>query len=379
MTARPDEQIPAPGEHAGDVSGESPGGGPRQRQPGPARRLARPAAGLAAVVVFQVLFASVFLGVLHHPALHHAPVAVVGTSPLAAVVSRHGGGAIRLVPEPTASAARAAIRGGQAYAAILAGRHGESLVIETAASPGTAAALTKGFTTAAAAMKIPLQVRDLAPLPASDPTGVSAFFLIIAGVLGGYVGATVLGVALGGVRSPSLRQAAIRLVLLAFYAAVSGSLGALVFGPAMGVAPGYSAALAGVGMLVVFAAATATAGLQAALGLPGTLLAIIAMVVFGDPTAGTSIATPLLASPWNVIGQGLPPGAGLAAARSVLYLDGMNLAGPLTVLATYAAAGTLLMLAAAAWWPRHHPAPQPPASRAGTSRSREVTAPSGAD
>jgi len=189
----------------------------------------------------------------------------------------------------------------------------------------------------------------------------------------------VLGVALGGVRSPSLRQAAIRLVLLAFYAAVSGSLGALVFGPALGVAPGYSAALAGVGMLVVFAAATATAGLQAALGLPGTLLAIIAMVVFGDPTAGTSIATPLLASPWNVIGQGLPPGAGLAAARSVLYLDGMNLAGPLTVLATYAAAGTLLMLAAAAWWPRHHPAPQPPASRAGTSRSREVTAPSGAD
>ena len=61
---------------------------------------------------------------------------------------------------------------------------------------------------------------------------------------------------------------------------------------------------------MVFAAAVATAGLQAALGLPGTLLAIIAMVVFGDPTAGTSIATPLLASPWNVIGQRLPPAPG---------------------------------------------------------------------
>jgi hypothetical protein len=58
-----------------------------------------------------------------------------------------------------------------------------------------------------------------------------------------------------------------------------------------------------------------------------------------------------------VIGQGLPPRAGLAAARSVIYLNGLNLAGPLTVLATYAAAGTLLMLAAAAWWPRHHAAP----------------------
>lgn len=113
----------------------------------------------------------------------------------------------------------------------------------------------------------------------------------------------MLGLALGGVRSPSLRHVAIRLALLAGYAAVSGLAGALLFGPAMGVAPGYRAALAGVGMLVL---ATATAGLQAAMGIPGTLLAIIAMVVFGDPTAGTSIAAPLLASPWNMIGQGLP-------------------------------------------------------------------------
>jgi hypothetical protein len=58
----------------------------------------------------------------------------------------------------------------------------------------------------------------------------------------------------------------------------------------------WAAALAGLGILVVVGAPAAT-GLQATLGLPGTLLAIIAMVVFGDPTAGQSIATPLLASP----------------------------------------------------------------------------------
>jgi hypothetical protein len=81
------------------------------------------------------------------------------------------------------------------------------------------------------------------------------------------------------------------------------------------------------------------------------------MVVFGDPTSGTSIATPLLASPWNVIGQGLPPSAGLSAARGVIYLGGSNLTGPLTALATCAAAGTLLMLAATAW--RHHRAAAP--------------------
>ena len=112
---------------------------------------------------------------------------------------------------------------------------------------------------------------------------------------------------------------------------------------------GYNLALAGVGMLLVFAAAAATAGLQAVLGMAGTLIAIIGMVVFGDPTSGTSIATALLARPWNLIGQGLPPSAALSAARSVIYLGGTNLTGPLTVLAAYAVAGTLLMLAGAAW------------------------------
>jgi hypothetical protein len=324
------------------------------------RALTRPAVGLATVVLFQLLFASVFVGVLHHAVLHRAPVAVVGSSPLARVVDSHGGGTIRLVAEPTASVARAAIRDGQVNAAIVGGRDAESLLIQTAASPGTATVLTKEFTTAAAALKTPLQVRDLAPLPASDSSGTSAFFLVIAWMLGGYVGATALGLMLGGFRSPSLRDAATRLALLAGYAAISGFLGVLLVGPAMGVVAGYNFALAGVGMLLVFAAAAATGSLQAALGMPGTLIAIIGMVVFGDPTAGTSIATALLARPWNVIGQGLPPSAGLSAARSVIYLGGTNITGPLIVLAVYAAAGTLLTLAVTVW--RQH-RPVPPATQ----------------
>jgi hypothetical protein len=320
---------------------------PEARQGRP--KLTRPVVALTAVVLFQLLFASVFLGVLHRPTVHHAPVAVVGVSPVANAVSRHGDGAIRLIPEPTARAAQAAIRDGQAYAGIVSGARGESLLIQTAASPGTASLLTKRFATAAAALKVPLAVRDLAPLPASDPTGSSAYFLIAGWVLGGYVGATVLALASGGMRSRGPRQAAGRLGWLVGYAVASGFTGALLFGPALGVMSGFSAALAGVGILVVFAAAVATAALQGALGLPGTLIAIIGMVVFGNPTAGQSIATPLLAFPWNVIGVLLPPGAGLSSARSVIYLGGVNLTGPLTVLLGYTAGGTLLVLAAAAW------------------------------
>jgi hypothetical protein len=193
--------------------------------------------------VIVLLFASVFAGMLHHPVLHQAPVA--GRSPLARSVSGHGGGTVRLVAEPTAGAARAALSGGPVNAAVIAGPKGDSLLIQTAASSGTAGVLTKEFTTAAAALKTPPRVRDLAPLPASDFAGDSLFFLVIAWMLGGYVTATAVGVMLGGMRSPGPRQAAIRLGLLAGYAVLSGLLGVLLIGPAMGVVPGYSLSLAG--------------------------------------------------------------------------------------------------------------------------------------
>ena len=79
--------------------------------------------------------------------------------------------------------------------------------------------------------------------------------------------------------------------------------------------------------------------------------------------------SPLLASPWNVIGQGLPPSAALSAARRVVYIGGANPIGPQAVLATYPAAGTVLTLAATAWR-RHRPAsraPQHAAQAAGAS------------
>jgi hypothetical protein len=156
------------------------------------------------------------------------------------------------------------------------------------------------------------------------------------------------------VRSRSLRLSALRIGLIAGYAAASGVAGAALFGLGIGITGTFSIALAGLGMLVVFAAVGATAALQTLLGMPGTLIAIIAMVIIGNPTAGQSIATPLLAAPWNTIGTLLPSSSGLSAARSVIYLGGVNLTRPLTVLAIYAAAGILLSLAGVAWQQRRH-------------------------
>jgi hypothetical protein len=104
-------------------------------------------------------------------------------------------------------------------------------------------------------------------------------------------------------------------------------------------------------------------GVHAAAPHPGLLRGVIPCTTAhsADPQGSQQCLSPLLASPWNVIGQGLPPSAALSAARGVVYLGGADLTGPLAVLAMYAAAGTLLTLAATAW--RRHRAgsraPQP--------------------
>ena len=113
---------------------------------------------LLAVIAFQLLFASVFLGVLHQPAFHHTPVAVTGSPRLAAVLARQERGAIDLLPQPSAAAAQAAIHDGRAYGAIVGGRRGTTLLIASAASPGTASLLTRQLTKDAAVTGTPLLV-----------------------------------------------------------------------------------------------------------------------------------------------------------------------------------------------------------------------------
>jgi hypothetical protein len=309
----------------------------------PVQQLIRPVTVLLGVIAFQLLFVSVFLGVLHEPAFHHTPIAVTGSPPLAAVLAHQEHGAIDLLRERGTAAAQATIHDGRAYGAVEGGRHGTTLLIASAASPGTASLLTKQLAKDAAAARTPLLIRDLAPLPASDPTGVALYFLIVAWMLGGYVGATVLSMTMGGPRCSRLREVVLRLALLAVFAAASAVLGALIIGPGLGVVHGYHPWLAACGTLLGFAAGAATAGLQAALGLPGTLIAIIGMVVLGNPTAGTSIATPLLASPWDVLGQLLPPGAALSLSRNIVYHVDPDITRPLIALSAYALAGALVM------------------------------------
>ena len=115
MMTQPESKVPAEGTEQAHARAD------RLVLGDPARKLIRPVTVLLAVIAFQLLFASVFLGVLHQPAFHHTPVAVTGSPRLAAVLARQERGAIDLLPQPSAAAAQAAIHDGRAYGAIMGG------------------------------------------------------------------------------------------------------------------------------------------------------------------------------------------------------------------------------------------------------------------
>lgn len=306
------------------------------------------AALLVGVLALQLAMIGSYVGALHAPKPRGVPIAVAGparlTAPLQARLRQGGLLAPRLVAD--AAAARRAIDEREVYAALIP-------------TPGTDTLLTAPAASATVAELLPSALRRLEPpgrqlvvqvvkpLPSTDPRGIAPFYLIVGWLVGGYIAATILGLARGSA-ARNRRWAARRLGVLALYAIASGLLGTLLVQNAIGVLQGHTLALAAVGALMVFATGAATAGLQALLGIAGTALAILLFVALGNPGSGGPLAYELLMpGPWRTLGPLLPPGAGTTLVRNVAYFQANAIAVPLLVLAAYALVGSIITILAA--------------------------------
>lgn len=313
---------------------------------------------LAGVLVLELVMIGSYVGALHEPRPREVPIAVVGppaaTAPVVAALSR--GDALDPRAVPDLAAATDAIENRDVYAALVPGRSADRLLVASAASSSVADVLPPALRQLEPAGR-ELRVADVKPLPADDARGLSPFYLVVGWLVGGYLAATILGLARGGVAG-SRRLALARLGALAAYAGVSGLLGALVVQELVGVLEGDTLALAAAGALVVFATGAATAALQSLLGVAGTALAILLFVALGNPSSGGPLAGELLMpGPWSAIGPLLPPGAGTTLVRDIAYFGGADIAGALLVLGAYALLGSVGVLALAGRVPAAtHPA-----------------------
>ncbi|WP_241741053.1 DUF3533 domain-containing protein [Streptomyces sp. L2] len=303
------------------------------------------------VIALQLLFIASYVGALHHPRPRDIAFGVVAPQPAAdrtvPRLDQLAGHPLSPRTVPDARTARTRILHRDLDGALVVDPRGTTDTLLVATGGGTALATTlKNLVTGLeAAQHRTVRVVDVAPASAGDFNGLSSFYLVVGWCVGGYLCASALAVSTGA-RPANPRRAVIRLSVMALVAAAGGLGGALIVGPALDALPGSVYALWGLGALITFAVGAATLALQGVFGIVGIGLAILLVVIAGNPSAGGAFPFPLLPPFWSTIGPALPPGAGTWAARSIAYFQGNGGTGALWVLAGWALGGiavTLLM------------------------------------
>lgn len=316
----------------------------------------RGAVVLVAALVLQLAFLGSYVGALHEPKPHDVPVAVVGPSAAAEQLNGLPGSPLDATAVSSLDEGEKRVARRRAYAVFVPavpGKDGKqqatassTLYVASAANETMATLLPTLFNRVATEeQQPPVTVRDLAPLPASDRNGLSGFYAVISWMVGGYFGATMLGL-VGTPQIRSRRQAAYRLGGMLGMALASGLFSAILLQDVIGVLGGASFfSLWMIGALCVFAAGAATIAFQSLLGIVGTGVAVLLFVVLGNPSAGGVFSPQLIPGFWREIGAALPTGAGTTLVRNVTYFDNTAVGGPTLVLLIWAAVGVVVTVA----------------------------------
>ncbi|RIV39486.1 YhgE/Pip domain-containing protein [Micromonospora radicis] len=312
--------------------------------------LPRTVALLVGTLILASAFIAAYVGALHAPTPRDIPVGVVrGDQPAQAllVAIRQRTTSVKAITYADPAAAEAALDGRDVYATLTSAGDGAlALTLASASAPAATEVVRQVVTTAGQQAEVPVQVTDRVPVSPDDPRGLVPFYLAIGFVLGGYLASTVLGVSLG-TAPRGLRGAGLRIAALAVHAVLLGIVGAVLVGPVLGVWPDHVPTIAAVGALAAFAAAMVAAAVQGWLGLFGTGLVILLLVVLGNPGSGGVYAPEFLPSVlrgmhrWNV------PGLATDLIKSAVYFDGRAARWPGVGLAIWVAAGIVGLITAA--------------------------------
>ncbi|GAA2615724.1 DUF3533 domain-containing protein [Streptomyces axinellae] len=304
----------------------------------------------ALVLVIGVLFIQLgfllsYIGAFHHPDPQGIPVAAAAPRQAAEKLDRLPGHPLEVTAVKDEKEARRRIAERDDEGAYVMNPRGkqDTLLVASAAGGPQAQALRRVGEKAAVGQGRQLKVEDVTPTGDQDYESLTAFYLIVGWLVGGYLMASLLGVTLG-TRPARPGAGALRLSGVALYSVLSGLGGAIIVDPVLHALPGHFVALWWTGALIVFGTAAFTMALQAFFGIVGIGLAVVIFVVLGNPSAGGAFQKHLVPSFWRAIGDWIPTGAGTTAVRNIVYFSGNALATPMVVLAAWAVGGALLLL-----------------------------------
>ncbi|GGO57792.1 MULTISPECIES: DUF3533 domain-containing protein [Streptomyces] len=301
------------------------------------------------VLALQLLFIASYVGALHNPKPKDVAFGVVAPGE-AAVQTKDQ--LAKLPGDPldprvvkNEVEARRQIMDRKIDGALIVDPRGtnDTLLVASGGGKALANALEMITTRAEGAQKRTVRTVDVAAASSQDFNGLSSFYLVVGWCVGGYLCASIMSISAGS-KPANPQRAAIRLGSMALLSLAGGLGGAVIIGPILGALPGSIMALWGLGALVTFAVGAFTLALESLTGVVGIGLAVLVIVVAGNPSAGGAFPLPMLPPFWEAIGPALPPGAGTWVARSIAYFKGNAVTGPLLVLSAWAVAGTAVTM-----------------------------------
>ncbi|MFF5565670.1 ABC transporter permease [Streptomyces sp. NPDC012623] len=297
------------------------------------------------------LFAGSYTYNMANPTPHRIPAAVVGptgTPQARAFVSgmeKALNASLELHRYPSEAAARDGVEQQEVFAVLTFRPRVVDLAVAGAAGSSVAEILGQTAPAVARSVGVPVRISDIKPLQKGDPRGLALFYISLAAVIIGFVGAIQLSVHARGLNPAERIAFTIAYSLLGAFAiasVVDWWLGAL--------------RLPFLESWLILAFTMFTSGMvftmfNTLMGRWAMLPTWGLMVLLGNPSSGGAVSWPLLPSLLGQIGRWLPPGASVNAQHTAVYFRNAQHAFPFAVLA-----GWCLVSTAVFWlWRHRHP------------------------
>ncbi len=298
------------------------------------QRVASLATGVAALLA---LLLTAFAWPATQMAPRDLPLALAGPPPaveqVQASIAEARPGAFDVIPVPDAAEAQRQVADREVAGALVLGPDGPRVIVATQGGTGAAQAISQLGTVVGGNAGVP--VEDVAPAPADDPRG--------RGLAAGALPLVLAAAVAGGVLTLVVRGGRQRLAGAVLFAVLGGPTAIAVLHGWLGALTGNWLAESGVVALGLAAVSIAMIGVHAVFGRIGLVLAELTIVLLGNPLSAAPAGPSMLPDGWAELGQLLPPGAVVAALRSVSGFDGAGAAAPVTVLASWVLIGLALM------------------------------------
>ena len=339
---RPARQARAAARARAEVAEAAPAGNPGANPPGPRRGMLPILAALGVCAVMECLFATTYMSASHAPKATDMPFGVTGSSPILTTAEKTF--SLKVTRYRDEAAVKDAIGQAKIWGALIpASTAGtpSTLIVVPSISDLSPLDIAVQFEHAAKITGQKLTVQQYTPVPLAkkDPFGLVPSLMLVPLLVGGYMSATLLMAATGKAAG---RWRAAQLAGFAIAAGLAVDL--IVCFWLQGYASGKFWIVWPICSLIIAAVAFVAAVMQKLIGAAGTLLTIIVIIQFGNPSSGGANGVPYLPTFWRDIGPYLPPRNAYILLHQTIYFSGHGTTQALAVLLAYLAVAAAILI-----------------------------------